>query len=271
VLIFAPSSSRAVSLTTKLLKQWDGTGFRPRGNFILRLRFLKTRTEKSPERDAAKAQACFEHALSVARQQQAKSCELRAAMSMARLWRDQRKRYEGRDLLAPVQCPNSCMISMSCSGEGCAVQHTPGPLFRRTIGEKIGDVFCRLQFDECCITRPLHRTGWRFAQWNRPYLLGWFRKYKLILSGVAIWSDACHWRKVRDGRHWLGLVSRNIFDLRKHSARNSNCVPSVLAQKHFVKSLMLRGHDHGIGFVAGYNRQRRGKDQDALRPLGLFI
>ena len=56
----------------------------------------------SPERDAAKAEAYFERALAVARQQQAKSWELRAAMSMARLWRDQGKRDEARDLLAPV-------------------------------------------------------------------------------------------------------------------------------------------------------------------------
>jgi predicted ATPase len=41
--------------------------------------------------DAAKAEAYFERALAVARQQQAKSWELRAAMSMARLWRDQGK------------------------------------------------------------------------------------------------------------------------------------------------------------------------------------
>jgi class 3 adenylate cyclase/predicted ATPase len=57
---------------------------------------------KSPERDAAKAEAYFERALSVARHQQAKSWELRAAMSMARLWRDQGKRQQARDLLAPV-------------------------------------------------------------------------------------------------------------------------------------------------------------------------
>ena len=56
----------------------------------------------SPEHNVAKAQAYFEHALSIARQQQAKSWELRAAMSMARLWRDQGKRDEARDLLAPV-------------------------------------------------------------------------------------------------------------------------------------------------------------------------
>ena len=53
-------------------------------------------------RDPAKAEAYFDRALAVARHQQAKSWELRAAMSMARLWRDQGKRDEARELLAPV-------------------------------------------------------------------------------------------------------------------------------------------------------------------------
>jgi predicted ATPase len=57
---------------------------------------------KSPPHDVAKAQEYFERALAVARQQQAKSWELRAAMSMARLWRDQGKREVARNLLAPV-------------------------------------------------------------------------------------------------------------------------------------------------------------------------
>jgi predicted ATPase len=56
----------------------------------------------SPEPDAAKAEAYFERALAISREQQAKSWELRAAMSMARLWRNQGKRDEARDLLAPV-------------------------------------------------------------------------------------------------------------------------------------------------------------------------
>jgi predicted ATPase len=56
----------------------------------------------SPLPDAAKAEAYFDRALAVARNQQAKSWELRAAMSMARLWRDQGKRDDARDLLAPV-------------------------------------------------------------------------------------------------------------------------------------------------------------------------
>ena len=57
---------------------------------------------KSPEPDTAKAEASFNRALAVARQQQAKSWELRAAMSLARLWRDQGKVSEARELLAPV-------------------------------------------------------------------------------------------------------------------------------------------------------------------------
>ena len=56
----------------------------------------------SPEQDERKAEAYFERALAIARAQQAKSWELRAAMSMARLWRDQGKRDEARNLLAPV-------------------------------------------------------------------------------------------------------------------------------------------------------------------------
>ena len=55
-----------------------------------------------PKPRAAKAEAYFELALAVAQAQQAKSWELRAAMSMARLWRDQGKRDEARELLAPV-------------------------------------------------------------------------------------------------------------------------------------------------------------------------
>ncbi len=56
----------------------------------------------SPEPDVAKAEAYFERALAVARQQQAKSWELRAATSLARLWRDHGEVQPARELLAPV-------------------------------------------------------------------------------------------------------------------------------------------------------------------------
>jgi predicted ATPase len=56
----------------------------------------------SPEPDAARAETYFQRALAVARQQQAKSWELRASMSLARLWRSQGKQQQARELLAPV-------------------------------------------------------------------------------------------------------------------------------------------------------------------------
>jgi predicted ATPase len=56
----------------------------------------------SPQRAPAKAETYFEQALAVARAQRAKSWELRAAMSLARLWRDEGKRRQARDCLAPI-------------------------------------------------------------------------------------------------------------------------------------------------------------------------
>jgi class 3 adenylate cyclase/predicted ATPase len=57
---------------------------------------------KSSTPDTEKAEKYFDRALAVARQQHAKSWELRAAMSMARLWRDEGKVQQARELLAPV-------------------------------------------------------------------------------------------------------------------------------------------------------------------------
>ena len=57
---------------------------------------------KSLAPDTEKAEKYFDRALFVARQQQAKSWELRAAMSMARLWRSQGKSQQARELLAPI-------------------------------------------------------------------------------------------------------------------------------------------------------------------------
>jgi predicted ATPase len=50
----------------------------------------------------ADAESCFHHALALARNQQAKSLELRAVMSLSRLLQQQGKRQEAHDLLAPV-------------------------------------------------------------------------------------------------------------------------------------------------------------------------
>jgi predicted ATPase len=50
----------------------------------------------------AEAEHCFSQALDIARRQQAKSWELRAAVSLGRLWQQKGKHDEARDLLAPV-------------------------------------------------------------------------------------------------------------------------------------------------------------------------
>jgi predicted ATPase len=71
---------------------WEGEVLRMTGEVAL----------NSAEPDVEKAEAHFERALAVARQQQAKSWELRGAMSLARLWRDQGKVQQARELLAPV-------------------------------------------------------------------------------------------------------------------------------------------------------------------------
>ncbi len=58
---------------------------------------LSQSSDNQPE-----AETCFHQALTVARRQQAKSWELRAATSLARLWQSQNKRQDAYDLLAPV-------------------------------------------------------------------------------------------------------------------------------------------------------------------------
>ena len=52
--------------------------------------------------DAAQAEACFHQALGIARRQEAKSWELRTAMSLASLWQQQGKQKDAYDLLAPI-------------------------------------------------------------------------------------------------------------------------------------------------------------------------
>jgi predicted ATPase len=71
---------------------WEAEIHRLRGVLLLR----QTGTPQ------AEAEAWLQRALDVARRQEAKSLELRAAMSLARLWQQQGKRAEARELLAPI-------------------------------------------------------------------------------------------------------------------------------------------------------------------------
>jgi predicted ATPase len=59
-------------------------------------------TARLPYPDPAKAEDSFHTALAIAREQGTRGYELRAATSLARLWREQDRRTEARDLLAPV-------------------------------------------------------------------------------------------------------------------------------------------------------------------------
>ena len=66
--------------------------------YRFRVELLLQQTVAQP----GKAEVCFQQALAVARRRQAKSWELRAAMSLSRLWQQQGKRAEAHELLAPV-------------------------------------------------------------------------------------------------------------------------------------------------------------------------
>ena len=71
---------------------WEAEVYRLRGVLLLR----------QPGTPQAEAETCLQRALDVARRQEAKSLELRAAMSLARLWQQQGRHAEARDLLAPI-------------------------------------------------------------------------------------------------------------------------------------------------------------------------
>jgi adenylate cyclase len=67
-----------------------------------RLRGALLLSQEGAKRKVVEAEQCFHQALDIARHQQAKSLELRAAMSLARLWQGQGKHAEARQLLAPI-------------------------------------------------------------------------------------------------------------------------------------------------------------------------
>jgi predicted ATPase len=79
---------------------WEAEAYRLQGE--LRLRSNEWELETGVSTPDLEAEASFQQALVIARQQQSKSLELRAAMSLARLWQQKGKRDAARQLLAPV-------------------------------------------------------------------------------------------------------------------------------------------------------------------------
>ena len=85
--------AEAVTLmVTTEMRWWEAEVYRLQGALLLQL----------PSPDVGQAEACFQQALDVARHQQAKALELRAALSLARLWQGQGKRAAARQLLAEL-------------------------------------------------------------------------------------------------------------------------------------------------------------------------
>ena len=83
--------NEAVNLVTNTKERWcEAELHRVKGEFSKSTNNLES------------AQTCFSEAIVVARRQNARFFELRAAMSMARLWRDQGKPQQAHELLAPV-------------------------------------------------------------------------------------------------------------------------------------------------------------------------
>jgi predicted ATPase len=79
-------------VATTEARWWEAELSRLKGVLLLQL----------PSPEVPRAEACFRQALEVARRQQAKALELRAALSLSRLWQQQGKRIEPRELLAPI-------------------------------------------------------------------------------------------------------------------------------------------------------------------------
>jgi predicted ATPase len=86
---------------------WEAELYRLKGDLVLQSGAQRHASgvltpDAPPQRRDAEAEACFHHALAIARGQQARSLELRAAMSLARLWQRQGKCQAAHDLLVPI-------------------------------------------------------------------------------------------------------------------------------------------------------------------------
>ena len=88
------------------VRWWEAELYRLRGELLLQSGVVESGVF-SPQSalhtpQSSEAEACFQQALTVARRQQAKSLELRAALSLARLWQQHGKRAAAHALLAEV-------------------------------------------------------------------------------------------------------------------------------------------------------------------------
>ena len=78
-------------MATTEMRWWEAEVYRLQGELLLHL----------PSPEVSQAEAAFLRTLEVARRQRAKALELRAALSLSRLWQQQGQRESAHDLLAP--------------------------------------------------------------------------------------------------------------------------------------------------------------------------
>jgi predicted ATPase len=98
--VAAGQTSKAIPVLSEAIGRMEKTGgrwfeaelHRRKGEILLRM----------PQGDAVEAEARFRRSIEVSQEQRAKLWELRAATSLARLWRDHGRRHEAHDLLAPI-------------------------------------------------------------------------------------------------------------------------------------------------------------------------
>jgi predicted ATPase len=94
--------AEGLSLLAEALATVDRTGARVWEAELHRLQGELLLAQACERQQMQEAEACFHQALAEARRQQAKSLELRAALSLSRLWQQQGKRADARELLAPI-------------------------------------------------------------------------------------------------------------------------------------------------------------------------
>jgi predicted ATPase len=95
-------------LATSGVRWWEAELHRLRGELLLQSEVQSPESRVLTHHAAlcrpheAEVEACFQRALDVARRQQAKSLELRAAMSLSRLWQQHGTRAEAYEMLMPI-------------------------------------------------------------------------------------------------------------------------------------------------------------------------
>jgi hypothetical protein len=113
--------------------------------------------------DCVGAQTSYREAIVIAQQQSAKLWELRAATSLARLWRDRGKRIEARDLLAPV-------YGWFTEGFGTSVLQEAKALLDQLTGDRSPGMGEALRPRLPAVETPstIHREVARFRRPNSP-------------------------------------------------------------------------------------------------------